>query len=244
MPLTYTLDLKGQASGVSATITSNTLSVATGDAIDIAACFEDNAMATAWTVSNNGTAITWTKVQETNTANNCKVVRWTGTAGATPPTTVSVQVTAGTDTVCSKALFIVVSTGQHATNPWPSGNAFSGTGGTDVTQSITPTSGGSCLWMLAGDWGATNSFAAATNCTLAASAYHEVGRQTVVPVRPTTQPRTDTSAFSIGETDTAGTIAWVAWEVQAAPPQSASLSSHEMYGHPKPLFQLRAKGLQ
>lgn len=216
MALTYTTDFKGQASGVGSTITSNTLSVTAGDFIDVVAVYADNPEATAWTVSNTGTAITWTKRQETNTANNVKLVHWTGVAGATPPTTVSVQTTAGSSVSGSKALFVVVHTGQHATDPLPAGNLFSGASGTDVSQAITPTSAGSCLWMVAGDWSATNSFAAAANCTLAATAYHESATQTVVPIRPTTQPRTDTTSFTIGETDTSGTIAWIAWEVQAA----------------------------
>jgi hypothetical protein len=113
-------------------------------------------------------------------------------------------------------LFVVVNTGQHATTPLPAGNLFSGTSGTAVTQSITPTSVGSCLWMVVGDWNATDTFAAAANCTLQATRHHVALEQTVVPIRPITQPRTDTSAFSIGETDTGGTIAWIAFEVQAA----------------------------
>ena len=217
MAITYTSDFKGQANDVSATITSNALTVATGDFLTVVVSYENNPSSTAWTVSNTGTAITWTKQAETNTASNCKVVLWTGTAGATPPTTVSVQSTAGVFTDSSRAMFTAVHTGAHATTPLPAGNIFSGVGGTDVTQLITPTSSGSALWMVAGDWGATNSFAAAANCTLAATAYHETGIQTVVPIRPTTQPRTNAAAFTIGETDTAGTIAWIAFEVQAEP---------------------------
>jgi hypothetical protein len=71
--------------------------------------------------------------------------------------------------------------------------------------------------MVCGDFAATNTFAAAANCTLATAAFHEAGRFTAVPVRPTTQPRTTAAAFTLGETDTAGTITFVAWEVQASP---------------------------
>jgi len=215
MALTYTTDFKGQAIGVSATITSNSFTANTGDFITIAACYADNPDATAWTVSNTGTAITWTKNIETNTGANCKVVVWSGTVGATPPTTVSVQSTAGTATNGSKALFTAIHTGVHTVTPLPAGNLFSGTGGTDVTQAITPTSTGSALWMLVGDWSQTNSFAAAASCTLAATAYNEAGQQTVVPIQPTINPRTDAASFTIGESDTAGTIAWAAWEVQS-----------------------------
>jgi hypothetical protein len=215
MALSYTLYTKGQAGGALATITSDTLTVATGDFIAVVGVYADNSQATAWTVSNTGTAITWTKQAETNTAENCKVVLWTGTAGATPPTTVSVQTTSGSDTGGSKYLSVKVHTGQHATTPLPAGNIFSGVGGSDVSQSITPTSTGSALWFVCGDWNASNSFTAASGCTNG-TVYHEGGHQTCVTVRPTTQPRTDTTAFSIGEEDTGGKIAWIAFEVQAA----------------------------
>ena len=64
------------------------------------------------------------------------------------------------------------------------------------------------------DWQQTNSYAAIANCTLG-TVYNETGFQTAVAIRPTTQPRTDASAFTIGETDTAGRITFVAFEVQA-----------------------------
>lgn len=217
MALTYSVDLKGQGTGVGAAVTSNALTVATGDFITVLLMLADNAQSTAWTVSNTGTAIVWTNRVTTNTASNCRVVMWSGTAGATPPTTVTITATAGPSTTEAKAICTMVHTGQHATTPLPAGNIFSGTAGTDVTQSITPTSSGSALWMLAADWSTTNSFAAAANCTLATAVFNSPGNFTAVPVRPTTQPRTDAVAFTIGETDTGGRIAWAAWEVQAAP---------------------------
>lgn len=210
-------DFKGVANTLQNFITSNALTVITGDFITIAVSFSDNANTTAWTLTNTGTAITWTKQAETNTAANCKVVLWTGTAGATPPTTVTVTATAGTVLSCSKAMFVAVHTGQHATTPLPAGNIFTGTGGTDISQAITPTSTGSALWLMLGDWSQTNSFAAGANCSTVAAAYDESGQQTVVAIKPTTQPRTDAALFTISETDTSGKIAWVAWEVQSAP---------------------------
>lgn len=213
--LTYSTDFKGQASGVGAAITSNTLSVATGNLLTVVLSANDNDSQTAFTISNNGTAISWAQVVQTNTTSNCRQTLWQGVAGATPPTTVTVTTTAGTATTAAKTLFVAVHSGQHATDPVPSGNVYSGTGGTDITQSITPTTSGSCLWMVASDWIPTNSFAAAANCTLEATAYSD-SDLTSVPIRPTTQPRTDTTSFTIGETDTGGKIAWVAWEVQAA----------------------------
>lgn len=216
MALTYTTDFKGQSLGVSTTITSNTLSITTGDFIDIVVCYGDNTYSTAWTVSNTGTAITWSGSQDTNTADNVRVVHWTGIAGATPPTTVSVLSTAGAQTNGGKIMLVVVSTGQHATTPLPAGNLFAGVGGTDVSQSITPTSSGSCLWMFGGDWNTTNTFGVAANCTAVATAFDD-SEQTGIAIRPTTQPRSDAASFTIGETDTGGKVSWVAWEVQSAP---------------------------
>lgn len=209
-------DFKGVAVGSANPITSNALSVSAGDFLTVAIVHADNDQATAWTLSNTGTAITWTKRAETNTLSNCKVVMWSGTAGATPPTTVSVNVDAGTTGNGSRALFVAVHNGQHAANPLPSGNIFSGTGGTDVTQAITPTTSGSALWMVAGDWSQTNSFAGSTDCSLVAAAYNEAGQQTAAAIQPTIQPRPNATTFTIGETDTSGKIAWVAWEVQSA----------------------------
>jgi hypothetical protein len=214
MALTNTINAVGQASG--ATITSGALSVATGDFIDICAVYADNGDSTAWTLSNTGTAITWTKQQETNlVGGNVKVVHWTGTAEATPPTTVSVQSTAGANSSGAKALFTIVHTGQHATTPLPAGNLFSIASGTDVSQVITPTSGGSNLWMVVGDWNQSNSFVAGTNCTLAVAAIDLAGQMTAVVTRPTTQPRTDTTSFTLSTLDTGGKVCGVAFEVQA-----------------------------
>jgi len=215
MALTYTTDFKGQTASVSATITSNTLTVSPGDFITIVACYSDNVQSQSWTVSNTGTAITWTKQVETNTAANCKVVMWSGTAGETPPTTISVESLTGTIILGSKALFTAIHTGTHPVTPLPLGNIFSGTAGTNVSQAITPTSNGSALWMLAGDWQQRNSFGAAANCSFAATVFDDFSQQTVVPLQPINNPRTDTAAFTIGETDTAGRISWVVWEVQS-----------------------------
>jgi len=82
-----------------------------------------------------------------------------------------------------------------------------------VSQAITPTSAGSMLCMIAGDWSAGNTFVARANCTLEQT--YAPAFATFTLIRPTTQPLPDTSAFTLGETDTAGTIAWVAFELQA-----------------------------
>lgn len=232
MSLTYSSDFKGQANGVNATITSNALSVNTGDYLNIVGIYADNAESTAWTVTNTGTAITWTKQQETNTGGNTKVVHWTGTAGATPPTTVSVQSTAGTNPAGSKAILSLVHRGQHATTPLPAGNLFSIVAGTDVTQAITPTSAGSNLWMVLGDWAAidpaSGGMAAGANCSLEVADYFESGAMTAAVIRPTTQPRTDTTLFTLAESETGGIVSGIAFEVQAA---GGSVSTPMFRGH-------------
>lgn len=216
MALTYTIDFSNTAAGGGTSVTSGALTVATGDFMTVAVSYGDNGASTAWTVSNTGTAITWTNQAETNVASNNKVVLFTATAGATPPTSVTVTTTAGNDTNGTKYMTTVAHTGAHASNPLPSGNIFTGTGARNVSQSITPTASGSALWGLFGDWQATNSFVAIANNTLA-NTYHESGQQTATAIRPTTQPRTDAAAFTLGETAGAACkAAYIIWEVQAA----------------------------
>jgi len=82
--------------------------------------------------------------------------------------------------------------------------------------------------MFAGDWNATNTFAAIADCTLFGP-HHSGGHYTGTAVRPSTQPRTDAAAFTIGETDTAGKIAWVAFEVQAAAVADAPEMGRRIY---------------
>ena len=141
MALTYTVFDKVQAAGVGATITSPTLSgINPGGYINLALSYGDNGASTAWNITNDGSGITWTKKVETNTALNNKIVVFEGVAGATPPTTISVQTTAGNDINGTKVMKVIAHDGAHATTPMPAGNIFSGVNGTDVSQSITPTS--------------------------------------------------------------------------------------------------------
>lgn len=223
MALTTNPSYKGQNANVANAITSDALTVSTGDLLVVAVLYEDNGYVTSQTVSNNGSAITWTQIQDTNTTGNCRVVLYKGIAGATPPTTVTVTPTAGSLQDCSKSIFVAVNSGQHATDPVPTAKIYSGAGGTDVTQSITPSATGSALYFIAADWTAGNTFSPATNCTTIGT-HHETGRYTGIAIRPTTQPRTDASAFTIGESDTNGTIAWVAFEIQAAATNDTALA--------------------
>jgi hypothetical protein len=219
--ITYTEDWKFAASGASlnSAVTSSALTITAGDVVVAMYVNEDNTHAGTLSISNSGTALSWTAIAITNTASNTKVGAWFAIAAETENRTVTVVGSGGN--FGSASLASIVHTDAHQTNPVPSGNRFSGTGGTDVTQAISPTASGSAMWMIAGDWAATNSFAGAANCTLDQTRT-DAGAYSSALLRPTTQPRSDGAAFTIGETDTAGTIAWVAFEVQAVPPPAST----------------------
>jgi len=118
-------------------------------------------------------------------------------------------------TVIPAALAVIEHSGQHATTPIPAGNVLSGVSGTNLEEAITPTSSGSALWMITADWNQTNSYVEIADCTIDQT-YDVAGQHTAALIRPTIQPRTDASTFTIGESDTGGKIAWIALEVQAA----------------------------
>lgn len=216
MALTYSINFVSLNAGSGEPITSGALSVLTGDFLTTCLIISDNSFETAWDVTNTGTAIAWTERLQTIIGSNCKIVMWSGIAGATPPTTVTVDPSAGSNPQQFKALCTMVHTGQHATTPLPAGNLFLIASGTDISKIITPTSAGSCLWLVVGDWAATTPLTAGTNCTLAAAELRDATAMTAVPVRPTTQPCTDANAFTIAEADTGGTVIGIAFEVQAA----------------------------
>jgi hypothetical protein len=215
--LTYTTNT-ATINGVD-TVTSGTLSVLTGDWLDVIEVTDDNNNGDSWAVTNTGTTIAWTKQQETNIAANCKIIHWTGIAGATPPTTVSVQTLTAIGTLLGfKHLITLIHHGQHATTPLPAGNLFSIAAGNDLTQAITPTSVGSNLWLVTADWSQSNSLIAGTNNTHEFTPLDSAGAMTSSLTRPTTQPRPDTASFTLSDTDsaTAGKVIGIAFEIQSA----------------------------
>jgi hypothetical protein len=193
-------------------VTSPSLTLAVDDVVVAMYCIDDNFNAGTLTISNSGSALTWNSIVLTNTAGNCKVRAWWAKLADATARTVTVTNTVSDSQ--TKRLHCIVHTGAHLTDPVPTGNVFSGVSTTDVSQSITPTATGSALWMLTGDWDATNTFAGRTDCTLEDN-FHDAGQMSSALIRPTTQPRTDAAPFTIGETDTGGQIAWLAFEVQA-----------------------------
>jgi hypothetical protein len=233
MAITYTVysATRDNSAGLF-TVVSPSLTLAANDVIVVIFIADDNDAPANITISNSGSALTWNSIASTNTTGNCKVVAWW--ALSPDSTARTVTVTHDNTTSTTRRLHCIVHTGAHTTNPVPAGKVSSGVGGADVSQAITPTASGSALWMGAGDWNATNSFAAASNCTLADN-FHDAGQFTAALIRPTTQPRTDANAFTIGETDTNGKIAWLAFEVQAA----ASSQSQA----PRSVYHMRQQGM-
>ena len=217
MALTYVETYTTQAGSTGGDITSSSFSVAVDDWVTVMFATEDNAGAGTLSISNTGTAISWgSPFAITATDGNCKVAAWKGKATAAESITVTVLGN-GVATVAS-AISCVVHTGAHQTDTVPSGNIFSGVGANDASQSITPTATGSCLWMVLGDWTASNALGPNGNCTTESSV--STGGYSTAIIRPTTQPRTDAAAFTIGEAsdgDATETTAWIAFEVQAAP---------------------------
>ena len=223
MAITYTSNnVNSGMSPINSPITSGTLALSTNDIVVVMFVSEDEYNTGNLSVTNSGTELSWNLIALTDNLDNCKVQAWWAKATTVRDITVTVSWD-GNDTQ-TVLLSCRVHTGAHLTDPVPAGKVYSGASGTDISQSITPTASGSALWMACGDWSATNSFAAIANCTLEAN-YHLDTRYSGCIVRPTTQPRTNGSAFTLGETDTAGKIAWISFEVQAAAGATLALTA-------------------
>lgn len=213
MAITYTVDTV-DGTGVGTTLVSGTLTIVATSIITVLHVTADNAGSGALSISNSGTALTWTPIVITNVNSNCKVAGWWAKGDANGNRTVTISFTSN---VNPRRTHSIVHTGAHQTTPVPAGKVTSGTSTTDVSQTITPTdANGSALWMLCGDWGQTNTFAPLANCSKEVADSNIAGQYTTCLLRPTTQPRPDGAAFTLGETDTAGTIAYIAFEVVAA----------------------------
>lgn len=251
MAITYTVDNVDSVAGVTTTV-SNTLTVTATSVIVVTYQGSDNLTAGTLTISNSGTALTWNAIATTNTVNTCKLQSWWAFGDANGNRTVTV--TRSRADAVDRRLTCIVHEGADQTTPVPAGKVASGTGTTDYQVTITPTNAnGSALWAFAADWNQTNSFAAIANCTLQYTR-DVAGQYTTTLVRPTTQPRTDGTAFTIGETDTAGAISYTSFEVVAAaggstpiigwevmdndiyPPRQVSLSAPPAYVRPPTVF--------
>ena len=180
--------------------------------------------------TNSGAAQTWNDIEEVYVGESCYIRGWWCVMSTSQSMTISCASTANNN--LDGVIYTLVHDGQHATTPIPAGKVYSGVDADgDTNQSITPTASGSCLWMIAADYQPTNSFVAAADCTLH-DQYHIDGQYTVALIRPTTQPRTDASAFTIGETDTGAKNSWIAFEVVAA---EVALGEYDPIPIPQPL---------
>lgn len=230
----------GVASG-DLTTTSRTFNA--GELIVVCYVNEGNTNPTnVLTIVNSATAQTWTpRGNAANTAatDNCQVNIWSCVMSVTQAMTISITGTSGS--LRDALIWTIQNSGQNATTPIPAGNVFSGASGHNVSQSITPTSVGSDLWMVAGDFGATNTFAAIGGCTLD-QLHNSAGAATFALIRPSTQPLTSTSPVTLGETDTGGTIAWVAFEIQStgAPTINTQPQNQAVYAGQTATFTIAA----
>lgn len=233
MGLLVTLFPRSQTTGVSDTITSNSLAAAivVGALVNVVVEFGDNADVLTQAITNNNTAVSWTQIQTTNTGSNVRVVHYRGIvpAGATL-TTVSVQALTGANITDAKVLYVFVTTGQHSSDPVPAGNLIliPGNGSSSIAQSITPTSPGSYIVMVLGDWQAVDpasgGMAAGAGCVLAVADEFVSGQMTGAVIYPSVQPRTDTVAFILRESDGGATrTIGVAFEIQAEPVASGKV---------------------
>jgi len=214
--ITYTVDTVDSVANTT-TIVSNTLTITAASLILVLFVDANQANFGTPTISNSGTALSWTTITPSLIDSTCGVAGWWAFGDANGNRTVTVTHTAIAGAT-PRRLHSIVHTGAHATTPAPSGKwLHSASATTDVSQTMTPTdANGSCLWMLCGDWVQTNTFAPLTNCSREVADSNVAGQYTTCLLRPTTQPRIDGNAFTLGETDTAGTITYIALEIVAA----------------------------
>ena len=211
MAITYTSNDVDTGASTAGSITSGTLTISTNDIVVAMHVDEDNGSAGTTTIANSGTAMTWNLIFQTNTANNCKVSAWWAQSAGNENRTVTVTTGGG---LSLQALSCRVHTGADSTTPVPAGNIFNGVNAGSVSQAITPSSIGSCLWMICGDWSALNTMAGGANCTPEANVWESGGYGKNI-IRPTLQPLPTSASFTIAMTTTSTAIAWVAFEVKA-----------------------------
>lgn len=225
MAITYTSAVNGSTFNTFSPITTGTLTLVANSIVVVCAVLTDANPAGTLSVTNSGTAMTWTQIDDT-ASTGCRVAAWWAKSDGAENRTVSVAWSSGS--ALQHVLYAIVLNGAHTTNPVPSGKVFKGLAASSVTQTITPTAAGSALWMVCGDQNGigTPTMTAGTNCTLDQSL--DVDQFSSILLRPTTQPRTDAAAFTLSETHTGSGVNWIAFEVQAAAsgPAMAVLMHH------------------
>jgi hypothetical protein len=168
-------------------------------------------------ITNSGTAQTWNSIA--NVAGNAEAhaAGWWCKMSTTQAMTMTCNITAGS--AGDAGAIVIKCTGAHASDPIPAGKIFSGNGAASVSQSITPSdANGSALFLVVSDWNANDgvgNLTAATDCTRD-QLHRSVGAWTHALYVPTTNPRPDGAAFTIGESGGTQIVNWIAFEVRAA----------------------------
>jgi hypothetical protein len=217
--ISYTVD-QATSAATTTTTTSNTVSVVSGNLIVVGIAFElgsvDN-LDGGTPVTNTGTAFTWTKIADTHggvDGGDCRVALYSATATATQSCTVTHN-RFGSGVATNRRITTFVISNQAATTPIPSGNIkVKYPGSATASETITPTATGSLMFMIAGDWNQVNSYTALTNNTVDSTS-NIGGAYTTALIRPTSNPLSSGSAFTLGATCTGARSVHVAFEAVA-----------------------------
>ncbi|WP_157266612.1 hypothetical protein [Azohydromonas aeria] len=198
-------------------ITTAAMATLADDIVVVAVVFTDANPAGNLTITNSGTAMTWTLIADVAVNGFNRVAAWWARSAGAESRTATVNWDSGQN--LNWGLFTALHAGGHASAPVPLDKVYSGSGSTGVSQAITPTSAGSALWLLAADAATSagtvpSTFAAGTNCAIERAVATD--QWDAVLVRPAVQPRPDTSAFTLSETHAGNAVAWLAFEVQSA----------------------------
>lgn len=216
MPITIPVTgTAGSTFNSASPVSSTAIAVQSGDLLTVSIAFRDDITTGTVTPSTSGTGTTgaWTLIQDANSG-GCRVVSWWARATATGNTTVSVAWDSGNSHTWG--MFWATHRGADA-GATPIGSSSKGSGASSVSYTITPAGSGSAMWLVAADSAGTGTatITAGTNCTIVQ------GQQTIdthasCMIAPTTNPRTDSSQFTLAETHTGSGVSWVGFEVKAA----------------------------
>lgn len=176
--------------------------------------FRDDVPAGNITVSNTNGVLTWNLIQDANVGGASRVLAY----WARVDTTASRRVTASWDSGnnLTWAQYYVRMTGVDA-GATPIGSSSKGSNVASATYNITPAGSGSAAFMLAADANSTGTqtISAGSGCGIVMQATGNTHFCSAV-ISPTTNPRTDASAFTLAETHTGTGVSWVGFEVKAA----------------------------
>lgn len=213
MPITVTnTGTAGSTFNAFNTVSSGTVSVAAGDLITVTVVFTDANPAGNLSIANTNEAITWSLIQDT-ASTGCRVASWWGRAGGAGNR--QFQVSWDSTNGLPWAMFWAQHQGADA-GATPIGSSNKGVGANSVSYTITPAGSGSALWLVAADaaGAGVQTMTAGTNCSLIRE-QGTIDQFAAAMFAPTTNPRTDGSAFTLAETHAGSGVNWVGFEVKA-----------------------------